>query len=314
MNKDIHLLLPFRNYPWKDYLQPLFTHISFYENQSLKDLVLGSSLDRFLFLPLSEKIFDVDYFLFHAKDSYAVSVSYSVNNGGPLAFLNSEYSIISYEKQSSFIHDGYVPTGAVFFTKDHLDRFLKKDILMARGIPTPLVKKDFFTPALFLDRDGVINVDDGKVYSYSHLEIYEDIIPLIRRANEKKWKVVVLSNQAAVGRGLCSVEDIEKQQDFLQKELSLRNAFIDDFFFCPFCEDGKDKKKSLLRKPEPGMLLLAAEKYAIDLKRGFMIGDKVSDEIKIPGLKGCLIKRNYDLKSARWPVFSDYSSMMTMFR
>ena len=162
----------------------------------------------------------------------------------------------------------------------------------------------------------MINVDNGKVYSSLHLDIYEDVIPLIRRANEKKWRVLVLSNQAAVGRGWCSVEDIEKQQDFLQKELALRNAFIDDWYFCPFCEDGKGegKKKSLLRKPEPGMLLSAAEKYAIDLNRSFMIGDKVSDEIKIPGLQGCHIKRNYDLSSARWPVFSDYSSMTTILK
>ena len=153
MNENIHLLLPSRNNPWIDYAQSLFTHISFYENRSLKDIVLESPLDRFLFLPHLERIFDMDYFLSHAKNSYTVPVSYGVNKGSPLVFLNSEYSVTSYEKQNSFIHDGYVPTGVVFFRKDDLDRFLKKDILTARGNTDSFGEESFFYSGL-VSRSG----------------------------------------------------------------------------------------------------------------------------------------------------------------
>jgi D-glycero-D-manno-heptose 1,7-bisphosphate phosphatase len=128
--------------------------------------------------------------------------------------------------------------------------------------------------AVFLDRDGVINravVRNKKPYppdSLQQLEIIPDVPEALRLLKEKGFLLIVVSNQPDVGRGTQTRETVEEINSFLMKELPL-----DDIYVCWHGQDGECD----CRKPLPGMLLDAAERYSIDLKDSFMIGDRWRD-------------------------------------
>lgn len=130
--------------------------------------------------------------------------------------------------------------------------------------------------ALFLDRDGILNVDKGYVYKWEDIVWNDDIFKIIKLANDKNYLVIVLTNQSGIHKGMYSKDDVhilhEKMNDFLiQKGLK-----IDDWFYCA-------EMDSIDRKPNPGMLLKAQAKYNIDLKKSFMIGDKATDVFDTDG-------------------------------
>ena len=139
------------------------------------------------------------------------------------------------------------------------------------------------TKVAFLDRDGVINSNKpnkGYIGSLKYFKWVLGAIKAIKYLNEKKYKVVVVTNQSGVARGFFKIKDVKKIHSYIQKKLKENDAKIDAFYFCPFHEDGivkKYKKKSSLRKPNIGMFLLAKKRYNIDKKNSFMIGDQISD-------------------------------------
>ena len=135
----------------------------------------------------------------------------------------------------------------------------------------------------FLDRDGVINsgkLNNGYVGSLKHFKWVPGAIKAIKFLNDKNYKVVVVTNQSGVARGIFTIKDIKKIHFYIQKKLEEKSAKIDAFYFCPFHKDGiikKYKKNSSLRKPNIGMFRLAKRKWKIDKKNSFMIGDQKTD-------------------------------------
>ena len=146
--------------------------------------------------------------------------------------------------------------------------------------------------ALFLDRDGVINHDYGYVYRINDFEFKKGIFKLVKRANLLNYFVIVVTNQAGIGRGYYSEEQFLNLNKWMIAEFNKKDCDITETFYCPFhpTEGIKDyKKDSFDRKPNPGLILKAAEKYSIDLKKSILIGDKISDikagiAAKIPNL------------------------------
>lgn len=167
--------------------------------------------------------------------------------------------------------------------------FLAEDYFIDIGIPESYAKachelKDVIAgtnknKALFLDRDGVINVDKHYVYRIEDCEFIEGIFDLCRKAKKKGYKLIVVTNQAGIAKGYYTEEDFHVLMDYIKAEFVRQGCPLDDVFFCPYHIEGLGKYRldSEDRKPNPGMILKAAQKHNIDLKMSILIGDKKSD-------------------------------------
>ena len=146
--------------------------------------------------------------------------------------------------------------------------------------------------ALFLDRDGILNIDRAYVYRYEDIAWIEGIFELIEYANSNGFLVIVLTNQSGVAQGMYKEEDVIKLHAQMDAFLRAKSLRVDDWFYSL-------EYDSPLRKPRPGMMILARDKYNIDLTQSFMIGDKVSDILEIEGPQTFLLQGNYPLEEAR---------------
>ena len=135
-------------------------------------------------------------------------------------------------------------------------------------------------PALFLDRDGVINVDHGYVHKPEQVSFIPGIFELVARARAAGMAVVVVTNQAGIGRGYYSEADFLAFTAWMQAAFERRGAPIDRVYFCPDHPEhglGAYKRDTPMRKPGPGMLLQAAQELQLDLARSVMVGDTEND-------------------------------------
>ena len=131
--------------------------------------------------------------------------------------------------------------------------------------------------ALFLDRDGVINQDLGYVYKPEDCHFMDGVDPLLQAAKAKDYLIIIITNQAGIGRGYYTEEGFHQFMGWMNEQLHHQ---IDAVYFCPFHAEhgiGKYKQHSLDRKPEPGMLLKAFEDHGIDPGQSLMIGDREKD-------------------------------------
>lgn len=136
------------------------------------------------------------------------------------------------------------------------------------------------TRALFLDRDGVINHDSGYTSSAENFQFIDGIFDLCRAAKRSGYLLIVVTNQAGIGRGYYSEQDFFTLTEWMCERFKKEGAPITDVLHCPYHPEhgvGHYKKESFDRKPNPGMLLRAAEKHGLDLESSIMIGDKDSD-------------------------------------
>ena len=144
-------------------------------------------------------------------------------------------------------------------------------------------------PAIFLDRDGVINRNrNDHVKSWSEFEFLPGILTALRRLTQLEWPVVVISNQAVVGRGLVSQRTIDEINAHMVSVVQSMGGRIDHVFYCPH----RPEEKCTCRKPQPGLLLQAAEQMKLDLARSFFVGDAESDVMaaKAAGCRPVLVK------------------------
>lgn len=143
--------------------------------------------------------------------------------------------------------------------------------------------------ALFLDRDGILNIDKAYVYRFSDIQWVEGIFELIHFANTHQLLVIVLTNQSGVAQGIYQEADVVELHAQMKSFLEGKNLRVDDWFYCT--EYDSDR-----RKPRPGMMIEARDKYGIDLSQSYMIGDKASDVLEIEGPSTFLLKGNYPLE------------------
>ena len=134
--------------------------------------------------------------------------------------------------------------------------------------------------ALFLDRDGVINIDKGYVYRIEDFEFIDGIFELGQRAITLGYRIFVVTNQAGIGRGYYTEADFRSLTDWMLRQFAAAGVEIAKVYHCPSHPQqgvGQYRRESFFRKPNPGMLLAARDEFSLDLSRSALVGDKVSD-------------------------------------
>lgn len=138
--------------------------------------------------------------------------------------------------------------------------------------------------AIFLDRDGVLNWDTDLIHRPEDFTLYPYTPPTLQRINRSDFLSVIITNQSVIARNLTNLEGLAEIHKKMETDLGAEGAFVDDIYFCPHHPDGgfpgENKAFKMVcecRKPKPGMILWASEKYNIDRSQSFMIGDSERD-------------------------------------
>ena len=151
--------------------------------------------------------------------------------------------------------------------------------------------------AVFLDRDGTINIEKEYLNQVKDFEFIPGVPEAVRLLNQAGIMVVVVTNQSGVARGYYTEEDVENLHRHIDRELESSGAHVDAWLYCPHHPAGRGSYALPCdcRKPLPGMLQVAARRYDIDLENSTMIGDKLAD-IEAGQAAGCrtiLVRTGY---------------------
>lgn len=145
--------------------------------------------------------------------------------------------------------------------------------------------------AIFFDKDGVLNIDNGVEDNLKKLELFPWSGDIIAEFRNQNFKIFIVTNQPVVARGLIAEKELNdtfKQfQELIKRQNN--NALIDRIYYCPHHPNGdlrEYRKTCECRKPKPGMLVRASKEYNIDLNKSYMVGDRISDIIA-GNLAGC---------------------------
>jgi len=160
----------------------------------------------------------------------------------------------------------------------------KQELTAPVGIYARLYRKGLLDyqgrPALFVDRDGVLIEEVGYISRREDVRFITGAIGAIQSFNHANIPVIMATNQAGIGKGYFDWENFEEVQEEITDVLKKGNAFLDAIIACPYHENGIEKYRfdnHPFRKPNPGMIIFAAEQLGIVLERSWMVGDKLSD-------------------------------------
>ena len=159
---------------------------------------------------------------------------------------------------------------------DFIDIGLKKNLVKS----SLFFKKVFKLRAVLFDRDGTLNKNYGYVFKFAKFKWLKGSIEALKFLKFLNVKILVVTNQSGIGRGLYTKKDFYKLNRLINKNLKIHKTKIDKFYFAPYYKFSKNKnfrKNKNLRKPNNGMLMRALKDYKISRKNCFMIGDKKSD-------------------------------------
>lgn len=162
-------------------------------------------------------------------------------------------------------------------------------------------------PALFLDRDGVINTDRGYVAKVADFEWVEGAIDCIKAFNARGWYVFVVTNQTGIAHGFYTEADMNAVNAHMLAGLEAKNAKLDAVYACPYDPKGSVAaytRDSRDRKPHPGMLLQAMADFPVDRDASFLIGDKDTDlqAARAAGIGGFLFRGGNLFDFAEWAL------------
>lgn len=136
--------------------------------------------------------------------------------------------------------------------------------------------------ALFLDRDGIVNVDHGYVYQPDQFDFVTGIFELCQRFQAAEYAIVIVTNQSGIGRGLYSEAEFDHLTEWMKSEFDKHAVLISGVYYCPHHPTKAQAdflRDCQCRKPKPGMLFQAARELALDLEKSVMIGDRLSDMV-----------------------------------
>lgn len=134
--------------------------------------------------------------------------------------------------------------------------------------------------AIFLDRDGTINVEKHYLYKIEDFEFLPGAIAALKKLQDAGFLLIIITNQSGIARGYYSQEDFLKLNKWMLEELKRHDVIISDVYYCPHLPDARIKKYRKTcecRKPKLGLFEQAVIEYNIDLSHSFAIGDKLRD-------------------------------------
>lgn len=153
------------------------------------------------------------------------------------------------------------------------------------------------TPAVFLDRDGTLIELVHHLTDPADVRLIDGSGPAIARLRDHGWKIVIVTNQSVIGRGLLTEDGLAHVHAEMRRQLAVNQTDIDGIYFCPVKPTVKDPViiEDPMRKPGPGMLLQAAEEMSLDLAGSWMVGDTVSDMLagRNAGCRSLLVRTGY---------------------
>ncbi len=173
---------------------------------------------------------------------------------------------------------------------------------------------DYPRPAVFLDRDGVINKEGSLNYNLEEFELLPNTVDAIIEINKTDFLAIVVTNQPSVAKGFCSIKDIEQIHRKMETLLGNQQAKLDGIYFCPHHpqkgfpgENPEYKIECGCRKPKAGMIEEAKRDFNIDLKNSFMVGDRTVDikTAKNAGVKSIAVRTGYSLKDKKFKIEPD---------
>ena len=144
------------------------------------------------------------------------------------------------------------------------------------------LKKNSNMYSVFLDRDGVINIDKKYVYKIKDFIFRKNVILALRLLNKKKINIFIITNQAGIAKGYYTEKQFLKLSNYIKKYLMNKNIYINDIEYCPFYPNAKIKKynkNSNFRKPGNLMIERIKKNWGVKSSKSFMIGDNISDKI-----------------------------------
>ena len=182
--------------------------------------------------------------------------------------------------------------------------------------PSPLTPhKKTARRAVFLDRDGTLNVEKDYLYRIEDFEFIPGVPEALKRLQDAGFLLVVVTNQSGVARGYYTLEDVDILHHHMCEELERFGVKIDGIYVCPHHPTegvAPYRQDCACRKGQPGMLLRAAEDLHIDLSRSFMVGDKASDVLAgiSAGCTACLVESGYPVGILEYVVtFPDLTAV-----
>lgn len=157
--------------------------------------------------------------------------------------------------------------------------------------------------AVFLDRDGVINVEKGYLHRIEDFEFLPGVPQALLRLKEAGFLLIVVTNQSGVARGFYPLEAVHELHRYLQGELAAAGVAIDGFYICPHHPDHGPENQPQdcsCRKPLPGLIEQALDDFQIDPSGSYLVGDKLSDieAGKAAGCRCLLVRTGYGASAA----------------
>lgn len=131
--------------------------------------------------------------------------------------------------------------------------------------------------AVFLDRDGTLNVNFGYVHRPKDWEWISGAVPALKALQDAGFALVIVTNQAGIARGYYPASAVEALHHWVQDELAAHGIGLSGIYYCPHHPDFGEIRQCGCRKPQSGMLLQAASELALDLSQSWIIGDQMSD-------------------------------------
>ena len=259
-----------------------------------------------------DTIFDIDIINFiksYKKGTIgSIALTYRKKNVNSFKLnnLGLKKNKIIYTKKNKLINGGVyffkkkllnlIPNKNCSLENDILPKLIKKsriagniyeDFFLDIGTPryfkntSYILNKNYCRPAVFLDRDGVINYDYGYVHKIKNFIFKKGIVAGLKLLIKKNYYIFIVTNQAGIAKNIFKKIDFINLHIYLKKKLSLKSIFFNDVQYSQYHPMGKIKKfrkKSPLRKPGNKMIKNITSNWLIDKKNSFMIGDKLSDE------------------------------------
>ncbi len=170
-------------------------------------------------------------------------------------------------------------------------------------------------PAVFLDRDGTLNVDNGGLRTPGDLQLLPGVGAALRALRQEGYRLAVLTNQPVIARGEASAEDVAGIHRRLEWELGKLGAYLDGIYVCPHHPDRgfpgervELKKECACRKPATGLLERACDDLHIDPARSWMVGDQTRDiELaRRAGLRSVLVRTGVGGGDGKFPAAPDF--------